>query len=550
MKSHLEALLRDALERAVTAGELRLARAPVFAIEVPSDPAFGDLASNVAMVLAREAGRPPRALAEIILRHLRDPDGWIAGTEIAGPGFINFRLAPAFWRMILDEVLAAGGAYGRADAGGGRKVQVEFVSANPTGPLHVGHGRGAVLGDVTARLLEAAGWDVEREYYINDFGRQMGLLGESTWARYQQVCGRDVPLPEGGYPGEYLVAVAERLRAEHGDSLLERPADDAVAVCRDVAGKALLEAIREDLAHFRVRFDHYVSERGLHESGAFERALAVLPADLLYRDDGALFFRTTRFGDEKDRAVVRGSGEPTYFGGDVAHYQATLGRGFARLVNVLGADHHGYIARLRAIIAGFGSSPDMLDILLVQLVNLTRGGEPVRMGKRAGEFVTLREVVDEVGVDAARFFFLLRKADSTLDFDLELAKKQHTDNPVFYVQYAHARIASVLRQAEAAGIVPAARPALDALGAPEVEAIRVLAGWPEVVATAARELEPHRIVFYCQELAAAFHRYYNQHRIITDDAALTQARLALVRGVQQVLQSALGLAGVTAPERM
>ena len=550
MKSHLEALLRDALDRAVAAGELRLGRPPVFAIEVPSDPAFGDLASNVAMILAREAGRPPRALAEIILRHVQDAEGWLAGTEIAGPGFINFRLAPAFWKMILAEALAMGGAYGRADLGRGRKIQIEFVSANPTGPLHVGHGRGAVLGDVTARLLEAAGWEVEREYYINDFGRQMALLGESTWARYQQVCGRDVPLPEGGYPGEYLLDVARKLQAEHGDALLARPAAEAIAFCRDVAAAALLDAIRDDLTRFGVRFDRFVSERGLHEAGAFERALAVLPADLLYRDDGALFFRTTRFGDEKDRAVVRGSGEPTYFGGDVAHYHATLARGFERLINVLGADHHGYIARLRAICAGFGASPDMLDVLLVQLVNLTRGGEPVRMGKRAGEFVTLREVVDEVGVDAARFFFLLRKADSTLDFDLELAKKQHTDNPVFYVQYAHARIASVLRQAEALGIVPAERPALDALGAPEVEAVRVLAGWPEVVATAARELEPHRIVFYCQELAAAFHRYYNQHRIITDDAALTQTRLALVRGVQQVLQSALGLAGVTAPERM
>jgi arginyl-tRNA synthetase len=550
MKSHLEGLLRDALQRAVAAGELRLGRPPVFAIEVPSDAAFGDLASNVAMVLAREAGRPPRALAEIILRHVQDSDGWLAGTEIAGPGFINFRLAPAFWRMILAEALGAGPAYGRSDAGGGRKIQIEFVSANPTGPLHVGHGRGAVLGDVTARLLEAVGWDVEREYYINDFGRQMQLLGESTWARYQQVCGRDVPLPEGGYPGEYLLDVARRLQTEQGEALLAKPEVEAIALCRDFAGSALLGLIREDLAHFGIRFDHFVSERGLHEAGAFQRALAVLPGDLLYRDDGALFFRTTRFGDEKDRAVVRGSGEPTYFGGDVAHYHATLGRGFERLVNVLGADHHGYIARLRAIIAGFGGSPDMLDVLLVQLVNLTRGGEPVRMGKRAGEFVTLREVVDEVGVDAARFFFLLRKADSTLDFDLELAKKQHTDNPVFYVQYAHARIASVLRQAEAAGVVPAPRPALDALGAPEVEAIRVLAGWPEVVDTAARALEPHRIVFYCQELAAAFHRYYNQHRIITDDAALTQARLALVRGVQQVLQSALGLAGVAAPERM
>jgi arginyl-tRNA synthetase len=550
MKSHLEGLLRDALERAVAAGELRLGRPPVFAIEVPSDPAFGDLASNVAMVLAREAGRPPRALAEIILRHVRDPEGWLAGTEIAGPGFINFRLSPAFWRMVLGKALAAGPAYGRSDAGRGRKIQIEFVSANPTGPLHVGHGRGAVLGDVTARLLEAAGYDVEREYYINDFGRQMGLLGESTWARYQQASGRDVPLPEGGYPGEYLVDVARRIREERGDALLALPPEEAIEYCRTAAAAMLLDVIRDDLAIFRVRFDHFVSERSLHEGGAFQQALAALPPELLYRDDGALFYRTTKFGDEKDRAVVRGNGEPTYFGGDVAHYHGTLARGFERLINVLGADHHGYIARLRSIVAGFGASPEMLEVLLVQLVNLTRGGEPVRMGKRAGEFVTLRDVVDEVGVDAARFFFLLRKADSTLDFDLELAKKQHTDNPVFYVQYAHARIASVLRQAEAAGVVPDPQPALEALGAPEVEAVRVLAGWPEVVDTAVRELEPHRIVFYCQELAATFHRYYNQHRIITDDAALTQARLALVRCVQQVLQSALGLAGVTAPERM
>jgi arginyl-tRNA synthetase len=550
MKSHLEGLLRDALDRAVAAGELRLGRPPVFAIEVPSDPAFGDLASNVAMILAREAGRPPRALAEIILRHVRDTEGWLAGTEIAGPGFINFRLSPAFWKMTLGEALAAGPTYGCSDLGRGRRVQIEFVSANPTGPLHVGHGRGAVLGDVTARLLESVGYDIEREYYINDFGRQMGLLGESTWARYQQECGRDAPLPEGGYPGDYLVDVARQLRAEQGDALLSRPAEEAIAFCRVRAGAMLLDAIREDLARFGVRFDRFVSERDLHEAGAFERALAALPADLLFREEGALFFRTTQFGDEKDRAVVRGNGEPTYFGGDVAHYYGTLALGFERLINVLGADHHGYIARLRAILAGFGASPAMLDVLLVQLVNLTRGGEPVRMGKRAGEFVTLRDVIDEVGVDAARFFFLLRKADSTLDFDLELAKKQHTDNPVFYVQYAHARIASVLRQAETAGIVPDAEPALDALGAPEVETVRVLAGWPEVVETAARELEPHRIVFYCQELAATFHRYYNQHRIITDDAALTQTRLALVRCIQQVLQSALGLAGVTAPERM
>jgi arginyl-tRNA synthetase len=550
MKSHIERLLREALERAAAAGEVRVGRAPAFSVEVPSDRAFGDLASNLAMVLAREAGRPPRALAEVVLRHVEDPAGWLAGTEVAGPGFINLRLAPAFWRMILAEALEAGETYGRSDAAAGRRVQIEFVSANPTGPLHVGHGRGAVLGDVTARLLEAVGWEVEREYYVNDSGRQMALLGESTWARYRQVCGQDAPLPENGYPGEYLVDVARRLHAAEGAALLARPEAEAVAACRDFAGATLLDVIREDLGRFRVRFDRFVSERALHEEGALREALGALPADLLYREDGALFYRTTRFGDEKDRAVVRGNGEATYFGGDVAHYHRTLARGFTRLINVLGADHHGYVARLRAVVAGLGGDPDSLHVLLVQLVNLTRGGEPVRMGKRAGEFVTLRDVLDEVGVDAARFFFLLRKADSPLDFDLELAKKQHTDNPVFYVQYAHARIASVLRQAAAAGVLLAERPSLEALGAPEVETIRVLAGWPEVVDTAARHLEPHRIVFYMLELAAAFHRYYNQYRIITDDAAVTQARLALVRGIQQVLRSALGLAGVTAPERM
>jgi arginyl-tRNA synthetase len=312
----------------------------------------------------------------------------------------------------------------------------------------------------------------------------------------------------------------------------------------------LLEEIKADLTRFGVRFDRFVSERALHAEGGLERALAALPADVLYREDGALFFRSTRFGDEKDRAVLRGSGEPTYFGGDVAHYYETLGRGFHQLVNVLGADHHGYGPRLRALVAAYGHSPETLRILLVQLVNLTRAGEPVRMGKRAGEFVTLREVLDEVGADAARFFFLMRKADSPLDFDLALAKQQSADNPVFYAQYAHARIASVLRQAADTGIRIEPAPDLAPLGDAEIEPLRVVATYPDVVETAARELEPHRIAFYALELASAFHRYYNRHRILTDDRPLTQARLALVRCVQQVLRSALGLAGVAAPERM
>lgn len=550
MKRHLEGLLSQALTDATAAGEFKVSTPPPLVLETPADPRFGDLACNVALVLARPAGKPPRVVAERILAHLRDPHGWLASSEIAGPGFLNFRFTPAFWHMLLREALAAGEVYGRSQAGAGRRVQVEFVSANPTGPLHIGHGRGAVIGDVTARLLEAIGCEVEREYYVNDAGRQMDVLGHSTLARYRQRCGEDAPLPQDGYPGEYLVEVAARLFAEVGDRWIGLPTEEAAARCRDFAGALLLGEIEADLSRFAVRFDRFVSERALRSAGTVERALAALPPDTLYRDDGALFFRSTRSGDEKDRALLRGNGEPTYFGGDAAHYYETAARGFTELVNVLGADHHGYVARLRALVGALGFDPERLRVLLVQLVQLTRGGELVRMGKRAGEFVTLREVLDEVGPDAARFFFLLRKADSQLEFDLALAKKQSTDNPVFYVQYAHARIASVFRQAAEAGVVRDPDPPLTPLGEADFPLVRLAASYPDVVESAARELEPHRMVFYALELSGAFHRYYNQHRILTDDRPLTQARLALMACVQQVLRSALGLAGVAAPERM
>ena len=550
MKRHLEALIAQALSEAVAAGDLQVEVIPRIILEVPADPTFGDLACNVAMTLAKKARKPPRGVADAIIKRIADPEGWLAEVSVAGPGFINLRLAPAFWRSMLAEAIARGDAYGRSQVGAGRRVQVEFVSANPTGPLHIGHGRGAVIGDVVARLLEATGYDVEREYYVNDAGRQMDVLGRSTLIRLRQLAGQDVELPEGSYPGAYLVEVARRLREEQGDALLALPEDEAARRCGDFAGRVLLEEIKADLASFGVRFDTFVSERTLHEAGALTRALDTFPSDLLQRDAGALFFRTTAFGDEKDRALLRGTGEPTYFGGDIAHYHGTLGRGFTQLVNVLGADHHGYVARLKAIVQALGGAADMLRVVLVQLVNLTRGGDPVRMGKRAGEFVTLREVIDEVGPDAARFFFLLRKADSQLDFDLELAKKQSADNPVFYAQYAHARIASVRRQAEAAGVTPDAQPDLTPLGDAEVEVLRMLVTWPDVVETAAQHLEPHRITFFVLELAAAFHRYYNRNRILSDDIALSRARLALVGCVQQVLRGALELTGVAAPERM
>jgi arginyl-tRNA synthetase len=450
----------------------------------------------------------------------------------------------------MRRIFELGADYGRGQPGSRESATVEFVSANPNGPLHVGHGRGAAYGASVANLLEAVGHTVQREYYVNDAGRQMETLGRSTLIRLKQLAGQDVELPEGSYPGEYVIDVARRLLETEGDALLALPEAEAAARCGAFAGRVLLEEIKADLARFGVRFDTFVSERGLHETGALPRALETFPPDLLHRDEGALFFRTTAFGDEKDRALLRSTGEPTYFGGDIAHYHGTLGRGFTQLVNVLGADHHGYVARLKAIVQALGGTADMLRVVLVQLVNLTRGGDPVRMGKRAGEFVTLREVIDEVGPDAARFFFLLRKADSQLDFDLELAKKQSADNPVFYAQYAHARIASVLRQAEVAGVTAGPAPDLMPLGDAEVEVLRLLVTWPDVVETSARHLEPHRITFYALELAAAFHRYYNRNRILSDDVALSRARLALIGCVQQVLRGALGLAGVAAPERM
>jgi arginyl-tRNA synthetase len=357
-------------------------------------------------------------------------------------------------------------------------------------------------------------------------------------------------VPEDGYPGEYLVDVARALREAEGTAVLAMPEAQAIEHCARFAGERLLGEIRDDLERFGIRFDDFVSERALHEQGLLPVALGRIPARLLYEEGEALLFRTTEFGDEKDRAVRRQSGAPTYFGGDLAHFHQTLDCGYDRLVNVLGADHHGYVARLRAAIGALGGDPDALTVILVQLVNLTREGQPVRMGKRAGEFVTLREVLDEVGSDAARFFFLLRRADSQLEFDLELAKKHSTDNPVFYVQYAYARIASVFRQASELGMMEDGTPDLAPIGEPEVEVLRSLLRYPDVVETAARNLEPHRLVFYLQELAGAFHRYYNQHRVLTDDPALTRARLAVLRGIQVVLRSALDVVGVSAPTRM
>jgi len=575
MKHRIEGLLQHALNRAKEGGALKLDSLPPLIFEVPKDTAFGDLASPVALGLARSERKPPRAIAEAIVAYLEDPDGLLAGVEIAGAGYLNFRFSPRFWAESLAEVERDD--FARPDVGRGTTVLVEFVSANPTGPLHVGHGRGAVLGDAVARLLEHTGSRVTREYYVNDAGKQVETLARSAYARLRQACGIDAELPEDGYPGDYLrdlmVAHRDELLAEiaqaRGMSSTDDPRailaadrpdagadlnDVGVGICGRRAAEWLLGQIRDDMHALAVEVDSFVSERALHDAGVVGQALEQLAAaGFLYEKDGARWFASERFGDEKDRVVQRGNGELTYFAADIGYHQQKLARGYDQLIDVWGADHHGYVARVAAAIEALGMARDKFQVIIVQLVRLTRGGEVVRMGKRSGEFVTLREVVDEVGVDATRFFFLMRRGDSQLEFDLALATKQSSENPVFYVQYAHARICTLFAKAADAGVVvpAAAAAALERLTeAEEQELVKLLAQFPDVVEDAAREREPHRIVFQLIELAAAFHRCYNRHRILDVEPGLRDARLVLAGAVRRVVRIGLELLGVRAPESM
>jgi len=553
MKKPLEALLRDACDRATKGGELTTTLPPLL-LTVPKETDHGDLATNLALMLARGEKRPPRAVAETIVRHLDDREGILASVEIAGPGFINFRFAPAYWWRLMREIETAGDTYGHSTVGAGRKVQIEFVSANPTGPLHVGHARGAVTGDAIASLLAATGHAVHREYYVNDAGNQIAMLGASVYARYAQLCGRDEPLPENGYPGEYVTEVAAEIKAQDGDRLMRVDAGEARAALGERAGLMLLEVIRTDTAALAIRFDQFVSERALRADGQVAATLeALAAAGYVYDAEGARWFRSTDFGDDKDRPLVKSGGEFTYFAADIAYHRDKYARGYDRIIDVWGADHHGHVPRMKAALQALGLDPARFEVVLVQIVSLTRHGEPVRMGKRTGEFVTLREVVDEVGADATRFFLLMRKSDAQLDFDLDLAKQRTSDNPVFYVQYAHARVASVFRTARESGLDLSAAAAADPsrlTEAEELALIRRLAQFPEVVEGAALELEPHRLVFYLMELASEFHRYYNRTRILGDDRGLAAARLLLAANAQKTIRSGLGILGITAPETM
>jgi len=585
LKPQLEQLLLSAVNELAGGVLPEAPPAAACVVERTRDPKHGDFASNVALRLAKSAHRKPRELAEAIIAALPS-NSLIARTEVAGAGFINFHLTPEAYSRELASIHAAGAAYGHSGLGAGEKVLVEYVSANPTGPLHVGHGRQAAYGATLANLLEATGFDVQREYYINDAGRQVDILAVSTWIRYLEAGAESLPFPENGYRGEYVRSIAQSLREQVGDRL-RRPAAavldglpaDAPAGDKEVYIDALIERarsligaegfgtvlevslhgmladIREDLQQFGVRFDRWYSERTLAESGAIDRALARLEHQgRLFRKDGALWFRATEFGDEKDRVVVRENGQKTYFASDIAYHLEKRERGFARLIDILGADHHGYIARVRAGLVAMGEPGDCLEVNLIQFVSLFRGGEKVPMGKREAQFVTLRQLREEVGNDACRFFYLMRSHDQPLDFDLELAKSRTNENPVFYIQYAHARVASVLKQLasrglsfdRAEGLANAERLSADH----EQVVLQTLARYPEVLELAAANRAPHAVVHYLRDLANAFHTYYNAEQFIVTESTLRNARLALITGVQQVIRNGLTLLGVSSPESM
>ncbi len=545
--------MNDALRRALAAAAERLGHGGIdFVLERPRDAGHGDIATNLAMVLARLQKANPRKVAEQLLGVLDTPSGLVARTEIAGPGFINFWLAEDQLVAAHARMLAEGAAYGRSTAPEPLRINVEFVSANPTGPLHVGHGRGAALGDAIASLLEWAGHRVTREFYINDAGVQIERLAQSLWARVQQAAGRDAAIPEGGYHGDYLRENAAAVLEREGSAFADLPAEQGLERAR-AHGLALQRAEQdEDLRTFGVTFDVLTSEQSIYDRGRVEHALELLgERNLTYEQDGALFLRTTDFGDDKDRVLRKRDGSLTYFTPDIAYHIDKHERGFDRVIDVWGADHHGYIGRVRAALLALGYAPEFFSVTVVQLVKVVRGGEEVRMSKRSGEFVTLRDLVEEVGVDAARYFFLMRRGDSQLVFDVDLARKQTDENPVFYVQMAHARLSGIFRTA---GVEPeSVEGTLDpaTLPAPQdTELLKKLATFPEVVEKAAREHEPHRICVFLEELAAVVHGWYHHTRTVGEAPEIERSRLLLARAARIVLANGLSILGLTAPDRM
>jgi arginyl-tRNA synthetase len=551
----LAALFRDALVRAARSGAVDLdpSGVPEPALERPRLAEHGDWATNVALVLAKAAKAPPRAVAEAMVAHLELPD-WVAGVEVAGPGFVNVRLDQRWFAGLVRRVLAEGDTFGAVDLGHGERVNVEFISANPTGPLHVGNARLAPTGDALANLLTVTGHKVEREYYINDAGGQYDRLGASVEAAYLSLLGRPAEPPADGYKGDYVADLARDLQAEQGDALADLDPAERRARITNWAFRRMLDGIRQTLARLDIEFDVFFFEHTLHESGAIAEAIDDLrERGVVEERDGAVWLQTTRFGDDKDRPLVRSNGAPTYFGADAAYYRDKRRRGFDRLIFLWGADHHGYVPRMRAVVRAFGDPDDTAEFHISQLVSLVRAGQPARMSKRAGEIATVDDLLDEVGRDAFRYTMLRFALDTPIEFDVEAVTRQSMDNPVYYVQYAHARISSVLRQGRETGFtpLPVEEADLGLLRHPmEAALLRRLAAFEELVLVAASQRAPHRLTRYAEDLAAAFHRFYAECRVLSDDHALSSARWWLVNATRQVLANTLGLIGVDAPERM
>jgi arginyl-tRNA synthetase len=561
--------LLGALNGARQKGQLKTTAWPTLSLDAPKRPEWGDLASTVAMSLAASEHKAPHDIAQIIVENIPQREQLFDRVEIVRPGFLNLTVKPALWQEVLREIESQGARYGRTAVGAGRRVLVEYVSANPTGPLHVGHGRGAAVGQAVVRLLDAIGYEAVGEYYINDAGRQMKLLGASVYARYQELSGQTIAFPEDGYHGSYITSLAQQLKEQLDRVAGELTPADLETRCRSLAYQKLLGLIRDDLMSFGIEIQSWFSETSLLESKAIELALEELKArDLLFQQDGAWWFRASTYGDEKDRVVKKQDGEYTYLASDIAYHHDKLRRGYDLLIDVFGADHHGYIPRMQAVMQAYGHPKDRLHVVLVQLVKLLRDGVEVKMSKRTGEFITMREVLDEVGADAAKFYFLMRDSTTHLEFDLELAKQRSADNPVYYVQYAHARICSLWRVASDRGVTRPSAEATDLtvlMDPDELGLIKKLSSYPEVIQASALAFEPHRVTYYLQQLAALLHTFYNKHRVLPPEldqenkesaptevltSKRTAARLVLMGAVQQVLQNGLNVLGISAPEHM
>lgn len=556
IKERLASAIKQALEESKRSGELTFESIPEITLEPPKNKAFGDFTTNVALILASQTGMSAWEVAGHIVRRIGTLGGLVERAEVAGPGHINFYLTPDWLHDVLRRIARERDNYGQTDIGHGTKVQVEYVSANPNGPITVAHARGGTIGDTIANLLEALGYDVTRESYVNDAptSLQMQNFGKSVHARYMQVLGHDYPMPEDGYHGAYVIDIAKEIVEEHGDKFLSLPEEERISLFTKLAEEKMLQMQKADLERFGIKHDVWFSERSLHESSKVSQAIQkLMERGYAYERAGAIWLRSTAFGDDKDRALVRSNGQPTYIASDAAYHADKFERGFQHVIDVWGPDHHGYIARTKAAVAALGYDPDRLTIIIYQAVRLYSGGELVMMSKRAGDVVLLSELLDDVGKDAARFFFLMRSADSTLDFDLELAKQQSVENPVYYVQYAHARICSILRNAQENGVeVPSAEDVDLSLltHEAEVDLIKKLGEFPDLVLQAGQAYEPHRLTRYAQDLAAVFHSFYTECRVMGDDPALRASRLVLTDCARIVLANALKLLGVSAPERM